>query len=99
MKYLKYFENNGKLSVGDYVLIQEDEQEFIPSYNDFLRTHIGKVVGVEDDYFYVDFFQEEVDNFPNQYYRNQGFPIYFLKYFSKNLENLETKIQADRYNL
>lgn len=101
MKHIKNFENKNKLSVGDYVVIQTDNDFFSVIYNDFLSNHICVVKEISGDYFYADFIFNEGDrdSLKIEFGYNQAFRMEQIKYHAKSLEYLRTKINADKYNL
>ena len=47
MKYIKLFEQvEPDIRVGDYVILNTDEHD-PPLYNNFIKTHIGKISSIE----------------------------------------------------
>ena len=108
MKYLKAFEEIEKsvlgISENDYVKIKRND-EFADSYNDFLDTHIGKIVdigvnnfNVDDSYIYVNF---EIEKGSKYEYNNftHGFKIIEVEFSAKTKEELLQKIAANKYNI
>ena len=75
MKHIKTYENNNELSVGDYVVIQDNEEHFSSTYNYFLKYHIGVVNRIEENFFYCNFIISKEDYFSTitEFSHNQVF--------------------------
>lgn len=103
MKHLKFFEKNNKMpKVGDYILI--DFQNKITG-NDgsvyFIENSIGKVIHIEHDVIYAKY-----DNVPieymNKYFNSSDtLTIHYswISHISKYKKDLETLLNAKKYNL
>lgn len=97
MKYIKTFEKLGEPTIGDYVICVDKDYDDL-EFNNFLATSIGKVVKYQYDQYYV-----EYDNPPIYIEDTWGNPIRFILdeilHFSKNKEDLEIYVQANKYNI
>ena len=103
MRYLKTFENMN-IEIGDYVICKYpvNIQHFKEIY-DFLLSHVGQIKDYyysSNDTLYEIFYDEDlpyVDDVKNKK------RIFLSKkqflYISKNKEDLEAKISAQKYNL
>jgi len=110
MKHIKEYKwhkilNNNRPEKGDYVICQEDGK-----LDEFLSLNIGQVKYI-DSYDKIDtlytvgydkisyevrsYFSKRIEY--NQYLRNML--IEEIKYWSKNKEDLEVILQANKYNL
>jgi hypothetical protein len=111
MKYIKLFEEKDDLELNDYVIcFAVDEEDDETLLNDFLKFNIGRYVGIEPkqmkkdrDAYIVEFdhVPKEVGiDFSSVVNKNQIFFDRFeiIKY-SKNKEDLEHFVQANKYNL
>jgi hypothetical protein len=97
MKYLRTYEELGKPEIEDYVICRPlDDRD--PDLNDFLKTHIGQLVGRR--YFDYDIKFEKVPKYIIDCYDN---PIQFEReeiiHWSKNKEDLQIYIDINKYNL
>jgi len=88
--------NEGEPEIGDYVIIETDDDEF----KHYSNNYIGEVVDIERkpntkrDIYYILF-----KNFDNRRSDREMIWRYEIKYWSKNKEELEPILQANKYNL
>lgn len=111
MKYIKKFETHENINkdpkIGDYVIIKTTHKKEI--YN-FITSNIGKIVNANLP---LDEVTVKYNNVPpelkqhfilntgrygDQYYVRM-FPISYIKYISKNEEELQLKLDTQKYNL
>ena len=104
MKYLKTYEevNIGQPEVDDYVLVDSDDIH----YQKYSNKYIGKITDIEintannkRDIFYVLFNNSAPYVKSNVTRTREIFFRYEIKYWSKNKEELEPILQANKYNL
>jgi len=108
----KIFEklNIGKPRVGDYVIIQTNHKD--PRLINFFENTITKIVGTKDLFgtlhyiVYFDNIPEELSEIFDSPFRSKiwrtehhHFTIENIKYWSKNKEDLEYILAANKYNL
>jgi len=108
MKYLKRFENINTPQVGDYVIASLKTDKDIGI---FIANNIGQIVAISENdinkLYTVKFFNIEKDIekffFTEPEYGEYMTLMFFYKYeilaFSKNKEELETILNANKYNL
>jgi hypothetical protein len=93
MKYIKKFENNNNLEVGDYVLV--DNIDYISNKDvvKLLLNNIGTIIKI--DSYYSDVFWVKYEN------NAQSFPIdrKEIAHHSKNKNDLQYILDAKKYNL
>jgi len=106
MKYLKTYENLNKPEVGDWVYAIEDESVG-DNIIEYIKTHIGILTTNEDDYhrydydskrYWVSYSYYPDDDRPKAidlwwFYKNQ------IKFWSKDKEEVEAYMVAQKYNL
>jgi hypothetical protein len=85
---------------GYYVILTEpgDREKDIEIRN-FLENHIGRIKKM---YYPGAWFTVEFDNVPEKiakYFNGRDFHQSYIKYISKNKEDLEPFIQSNKYNL
>jgi hypothetical protein len=105
MKYIKTYEElNTWPQIGDYIISDKQYHEI----DDFLTTHIGKIVHIEedDDYpYYVAQYSDVPTDFFDFFNHLQDYPSSrvfkrdeIIEY-SKNKEDLKPYILINKYNL
>lgn len=107
MKHLKKFEIiSNNISIGDYVLVKYrtiKDNALLKQLSNFINNTIGIVVKINDSDIYVKF-----ENIPNNlilFFSHTNFESTkcILKYniidFSKTKEDLELKIQTQKFNI
>jgi predicted metal-dependent hydrolase len=107
MKYIKSYEAQKKLQVGDYVKFNtplEDEDERL---NDFLNDNIGLIIQYIDR---LEIYKVQFDNIDNlsEYFKHKFLNGSNYRFFSKKgllpltkkeLNQMELKIQTNKFNL
>jgi len=106
MKHLKLFENlNRQLEIGDYVLCIDGEKLHDSVFDRFLKENIGKYVGdLAGTKYMVVQFDYLPDNFGYMTHSKDmknslRFAPDEIIYWSKNKEELELIVTANKYNL
>jgi hypothetical protein len=102
MKYLKTFEENeNEPQVGDYVIVRENRILLLDS---FFSENVGRIV--DDKYSRRYPFLVQFENIPDDLKIEFGdknnsrqFSIDEIDHWSKNKEDLELMISANKYNL
>jgi len=105
MKYIKTFESKNKTpEVGDYVICSEIASTDTRETTDFIENNIGQIIQDDDDIYKIkyinppltgDFLHVSIDD-PLRYrwaIRNR------ILHFSKNKEDLEAILAAEKFNL
>ena len=101
MKHIKQYEasNNFKHpKVGDYVIMRSDAN--VPEIKTYINTHTGKVTKT-----YPYSLEVTYDNPPivigvsAETFKNREFSKDQIVDFSKNIDDLETKLSANKYNI
>ena len=93
MKHIKLFEELTKDDVdfGDFVIVNSDYSE--KNIQDFLSTHIGKVIFFDDESIDVEY--GELTPFPHSWV----FTYDEVQHWSKNRKDLEDILKEKKYNL
>ena len=114
MKYIKKFENNNLIEVGDYVLIKTvgaiTSNEIIKKSKEFVDTHIGKCLNINNSQTPSDItiVYENIPSDIHSYFlmysnlKNTGerkFQINRVIAYGKTIEEVEIKKNASKYNL
>jgi len=106
MKYLKKFENINEPKIGDYVICVNYENTDLKILDDFLSSNIGKIVRDKtnvEKFKYSIKFENIPKNLKGFTENGVGDEIIFrsdeIAHFSKNKEDLEHIIDANKYNL
>ena len=110
MKHLKTFENIKKPQVGDYVLCYEDAKDH--NLKEFINNNIGKISIIRDKGSYIECnYTIEYENIPsiisNRFTNfkkgdkknERNMREEEIIFFSKNKEDVELYMQANKYNL
>jgi len=106
MKHLKKFENINKPEVGDYVICKNIENEDLSILDYFLSENIGIIINNRTDFKKFPYLIR-FDDMPHELLiyseKREGKDIIFrsdeILHFSKNKEDLEHIIVANKYNL
>lgn len=95
MKYIKKYESVIKPKIGDYVIVVPNSNRFglSQSWRDYLKCHIGKIVGKYYYTYHVEF--DTADGLS----QILNFKIDEIVDFSENREDLEYIEIANNYNL
>jgi hypothetical protein len=97
MKHIKLFESQRKnIKGGYYVTIKPNILKFSEKYNDFLQTHIAKIIEVDYRWIYVKFILTPEEN---NYNYPHSFNINDIDLISDDIEDLKIKRSAKKYNL
>jgi len=112
MKYIKTYESIESIiekpQIGDYVIFDTTDMDYSNQYKIFLNTHIGKIISM---YFFltsnrisVKFEKNENEKKLNKNERawlreEHHIDKSYIRYNSKNKEELELIINAEKYNL
>ena len=103
MKILRFNEslNVGTPEVGDYVIAINDLYVKDSKYDIYINNTIGKIYSLNDNYPNdIDRYLVEYENFPGWKYHESNQSRYLLiKYWSKNKEELESILQANKFNI
>jgi hypothetical protein len=106
MKHLKHFENINEPEVGDYAICENYVNSNLKILDDFLLTNIGLITNIHNrvkDYPYIIKFEKIPAELKTYTEDNMGTEMMFQKeeivHFSKNKEDLEYIISANKYNL
>ena len=110
MKYLKKFESINKLEIGDYVHVDLEignrhDKNFMKKFPvyPFFKENIGKIADIDSRTCHINY-----ENIPNEikngiFYHNDttNFQVLirYIKYFSKNKEDVEIFMASQNYNL
>ena len=92
--------NEDEPELGDYVICKESHEHEIVVQN-FLSQNIGKIVEMNKGYKYI----VKYKNIPNDtkkyfiYQGTRGMDRNEIKYWSKDKEELESILNANKYNL
>jgi len=105
MKYLKTYESNSTPKEGDYFIVKNfKDSDFSEKYQNFLESHIGRISQIDGNgyvmYVYGKFIftPDDTEEIKKSFSYTHSFNI--LKVItSPNIEDLETIIQARKYNL
>ena len=108
MKYLKKYEDVNKPEVGDYVYCQEDlltsDDETYYKAMEFVKNNIGKILKKNPKY--SDFFVVRYENIPfelkeyfNVFKSSRNIKYDEIIYWGKTKEEVEAKINSEKYNL
>jgi len=108
MRYIKTYEEiDYGPEVGDYVVCKDnlliDDRDY--NYINFLANNIGKLdsikIGAKKLYYFVTY-ENVPDNIDKDYFV-KGYTISIdrkeIVFYSKNMENCETYLAANKYNL
>jgi hypothetical protein len=111
MRYIKLYEelNVHEPKVGDWVILQLHSIDFLTvlanneneKFNNYINIHIGKIVSyMKNSYMEYGIFYENFPEIFEDLYRNPV-PVHTaqIKYWSKNKEELQFIIDANKYNL
>jgi hypothetical protein len=106
MKHIKYFENVYEPQVGDYVICEE-EYSVDDAVDSFIKNTIGIIIDIKYDkkYPYIVAYENIPDAIRKDYFTLEDFKRTRqmmreeIIHFSKNKEDLEYYIQANKYNL
>jgi len=96
MKYIKTYEDTDEFpQIGDYILMKMTR---VSDFNLYVSTHIGKIVDRRKNHphMYVVKYDEVIPHW------NTNLIDVFLNeilYFSKNKEELELKLQINKFNI
>jgi hypothetical protein len=101
----KIFENinEGRPEIDDYVLLK-----YATYHNDmtnFLNNNIGKIIFIDDNFCIIEYYNVpdlinhrfDYNKINNTY--KKTFKTRFISYWSKNREDLEDILMANKYNL
>jgi len=111
MKYLKTFEINNKLEIGDYVICEWYDGKYNNTYkefNDFIKNKVGKLIDI--DYKLIPgatYYIVEYDHIPdnlNNFKRYKNESAFTMKgadivRYSKDKSELEISINTNKFNL
>lgn len=109
MKYIKTFEDIiTEPQKGEYVICYDDDEDNIPQYNEFIKSNIGKIIGIDSrnkEYPYI----IEYENIPNVIWdlfdnfddlsNCRRMKREHIINHSKNIDELQPYVQAIKYNL
>ena len=99
MKYIKTFESKLTPQIGDYVICKDEYNTVI---QDFISNSIGIIIPGETGRKYYTVKYENIPRSIRTYFRIDGdrsFGKNDIVYHSKNKEDLEHFVQANKYNL
>ena len=115
MKYIKTFESIRKPKLNDYVLCEDSDTDNVSDWNEYVRTHIGKIIKIYEKteshstiylvkYKYVPnyikpFFHYMMDEGNVIYHDRRGFCIDEIKFFSPIKRKLELMMSANKFNI
>jgi len=115
MKYLKTYENfDFELAVGDYVLVNYDEDDMEQELKDYLKNNIAQVRygnNLDDEWITVNYKDTPSDYLIKHYFTNRDnyeikynlYPRVINQYYivaaSKDKENLKQIVLNRKYNL
>jgi len=105
MKHIKKFETTDKPQINDYVICHEEYDDDVEGINTFLDNNIGQIIGRFNNNDITSPFLVKYENIPNDigYMFNKDKSRQMLNYeiihFSKNKEDLEHVLSANKYNL
>lgn len=105
MKHVKTYEelNIGKPEIGDYVICQDLEYEEEDGERDFLLNIVGKIENIKKDPNHGLLYSVDLGESKEALViwgdTIQDFNIKEIKYWSKDRDDLETIVQANKYNL
>ena len=98
MKYIKSYESKSKPQIGDYVKIRSLGQDITP-FKIFLDNNIGKIKDINKKNVYVHY-EYVPDNFKLSFPKDSRvFLSSQISEFSKNKEDIELIISANKYNI
>lgn len=101
----KIFEtiNEGDPKIGDYVLLKYDK--FKNDMTNFLNDHIGKIIFIDEKLYRIEYYDvPDTINYRFHYYKTNNsytktIEKRYISYWSKNREELEELLAAEKYNL
>ncbi len=90
--------NEGSPEVGDYIICSS----VVPEENVFFSNNIGKIIDVKKYYYYP--YNLEYDNVPDNLKKSNGATTFVCRfndilYFSKDKEELEYILRANKFNI
>jgi hypothetical protein len=94
MKYIKLFEN--KNLIDNYVIIKTNHS-YSDKYNKFLETHIGKIYHYANNHIFVRFNISDDNDINDK--EVQVFKPNEIRFYSKDKNELEFKMDVNKYNL
>lgn len=100
MRYIKTYEYMEKRpQVGEYVICEENSN--IKEINDFLSQNIGKIVDIDGNKFEVLYNSSKIPNkiSHNFYGGKRLMEIHEIIHHSYNIDDLESIIDGNKYNL
>lgn len=107
MKYLKKFENNNEIEIGDYVLCSYDTDNMsynIKNLSNFISNNIGVVIDNSDEY-NIDIKYDNVPENIKMFFNGKdsnirlGTERYLVLAFGKTIKDIEIYITANKYNI
>lgn len=103
MKYIKKFEDINEPEVGDYVICSEEHDGLSKKLIDFTSNNIGQLIEIDGTQYYP-FVVKYDDNVPlelevNFLHNTRGMMRAEIIHYSKNKEDLEMILNANKYNL
>ena len=106
MKHIKKYEQNISIEVGDYVICTDNGITNDNNFEVYLKSHIGKIILIKK--YIKDPYLVLYENLPDKFktYSSTNDNLKLIKFneneiihFSKNKEDLEHIIVANKYNI
>lgn len=97
MRYIKTYEYVNGPQIGEYVICEEPSNA--PLIKDFLENNIGKIVDYDGGKYEV-FYENVPKNLMDSFYRGKRLMTRDeIKHHAKNIDDLDSIITGNKYNL